>query len=67
MGIAIRTPEDMQLRFDAWPEAHKIQVTPELVVIFAYDLQSVDWTAPVFINHIPSFSSLSLDKNGEGS
>lgn len=62
--MAIRTPEDMQLRFEAWPDKHKILVEPGLVVAFTYDVQGVDWIAPVFINHIPSFSSMTLDRNG---
>jgi hypothetical protein len=64
IGMAIRTPEDMQLRFDAWPDEHKILVEPGLVVVFTYDAGPVSWVAPVFINHIPSFSSMMLDSDG---
>lgn len=55
----------MQLRFDAWPDEHKILVSPGLVVAFAYDAGPISWVAPVFVNHIPSFSTIYLDKYGE--
>lgn len=64
-GMAIKTPEDMQIRFDSWPDQYKTQITPDLVVMFAYDIPTVDWAGVVFINHIPSFSSMILDGEGK--
>jgi hypothetical protein len=61
IGMAIRNSEDMQIRFDAWSDEHKILVEPGLAVIFTYDVGAVSWIGPVIVNHIPSFSSVHLD------
>jgi hypothetical protein len=63
----IHTPEDMQWQYDQWPEEYKLAVDPEgeVVVLFAYPDPLTDWVGRVFINHIPSFSSVALGYGGE--
>jgi hypothetical protein len=63
----IHTPEDMQWQYDEWPEEFKFAVDPEgeVVVLFAYPDPLMDWVGPVFVQHIPSFSSVTLGYGGE--
>jgi len=63
----IYTPEDMHWQYDQWPEELKFAVDPEgeVVVLFAYPDPLIDWVGRVFINHIPSFSSVTLGYGGE--
>jgi len=63
----IHTAEDMQWQYDQWPEELKFAVDPEgeVVVLLAYPDPLIDWVGRVFINHIPSFSSVTLGYGGE--
>ena len=61
----IYTPEDMQWQYDEWPDDCKFAIDEEVVVRFAFPDRMTDWIGAVFVDHIPSFSAVTLDYGGE--
>ncbi len=50
----------MRGQFTRWPEEYKFAIDDEVVVLFAYPSDIIDWAGAAFINHIPSVSTVVL-------
>lgn len=63
--IGVFTAEDMQRRVDTHPEEYKEIINSDVAILYAYPAPTIDWEGPIFLIHIPSVSSVTLDLNGE--
>lgn len=62
--MSVNTSDDLRAQFENWPDDYKIRVDEDVVILFAYPAPAVDWVGPVFVEHIPSFSSVTIDFDG---
>lgn len=61
---SVFTAKDMQARVDCHPNAYKLQISKDTVVLFAFPNPIIDWVGPVFIIHVPSVSEAVVNMDG---
>ncbi len=64
LHASVFTARDMQARVDCHPSDYKLQVSKDTVVLFAFASPNMDWTAPVFVVHVPSVSEAAVNYDG---
>ncbi|MDP2952062.1 MAG: hypothetical protein Q8O76_01935 [Chloroflexota bacterium] len=60
----IHTPDDVRAQYESWPDGHKFSIDEDVVVMFSYPHPMLDFAGFAFIKHIPSVSSVTLNRPG---
>ena len=59
------TPQDLRIYLDAWPVERKLNIEPDVVVIFTYSHPAVLWDQTASLYHAASMSRVDLNSDGK--
>ena len=61
---SVFTAEDMRARVQCHSREYKMEISEDIVVLFAFPDPIMHWVGPVFIIHVPSVSEVVLGTDG---